>query len=104
MLRGSKALQFRREDCSLYRIGFRVNVHSFYAPSVHYVDMQAFDKSRAVKGCKDYDIGIRDRSSENLCLLKRAYAAIISYFPERLFRQWQFLNLRIEIRAEGFDL
>ena len=104
MLRESITLLFRREDCSLNRTGFRVNVHNFYAPSVHYVDMQAFDKSRAVKGCKDYDIGIRERSSEYLCFLKRAQAAIISYLPERLFGQWQFLNLRIEIRAEGFDL
>ena len=63
---------FSREDCSLYRIGFRVNVHSFYAPSVDYVDMQAFDKSRAVKGYKYFEIGIRERSSEYFCLLKRA--------------------------------
>ena len=63
MLRGSKTLLFNREDSSLNRIGFRANVHNFYAPSVHYVDKQAFDKSRAVKGYKDYDIGIRERSS-----------------------------------------
>ena len=65
-------LLFCRTGCSLYRIGFRVNVHSFYATPVDYVDIQAFDKSRAVKGYKNFEIGIRERSSEYLCLLKRA--------------------------------